>query len=121
MNDATATLTGLPAAYAMALLTLLLSENTALSMGASFLLVLFAVVLLGPVILLSRPQSSLKSKLVALALAFVPVWLGSGLNDDFAYMKYAWLVPFFSYLPLGVAFVNMARKTPQEKEKERTN
>lgn len=105
---------------ATTMLTLLLSENTALSLGFSFLFVLFAVVLLGPVFILSLPQSSLKSKLVALVLAFMLVWLGSGLNDDFAYMKYAWLVPFFSYLPLGVAFVNMARRTPQEKEKGRT-
>ena len=90
-------------------LTLLLSETTTISLFFSLLLVLFALVLLVPVILLSRPKSSGTAKLVALGMALVPIWLGSGMNDDFAYMEYAWLVPFFSYLPLGGVCVNLMR------------
>ncbi|UOQ76762.1 hypothetical protein MUN84_19990 [Hymenobacter sp. 5516J-16] len=91
------------------LLTLLLSETTAISLFFSALLVLFALVLLVPVLLLSRTKSSGTAKLLALGLAVVPIWLGSGLNNDFAYMEYAWLVPFFSYLPLGGVLVNLMR------------
>ncbi|GAB3847527.1 hypothetical protein GCM10028822_09070 [Hymenobacter terrigena] len=95
------------------MLTILLSENTAISLGLSFLLVPFVLVLLVPIFFLSRPKASGTAKLVGLGLALVPIWLGSGLNDDFAYMEYAWLVPFFSYLPLGAALVNMARSVPK--------
>ncbi|HEX8426438.1 hypothetical protein [Hymenobacter sp.] len=94
-------------------LTLFLSETTAISMFLSLLLVLFALFLLASVFLFSRPKSSGTAKILALGLALVPIWLGSGLNDDFAYMEYAWLVPFSSYLPLGGVLINLVRSLPK--------
>ncbi|RSK47491.1 hypothetical protein [Hymenobacter rigui] len=91
------------------LLTLFLSENTASSMFYSMLSVLFALALLLPVLFLSRPTASPPAKVVAVALAVLPAWLGHGVNGDFAYMSYAWLVPFCSYLPLAGVLLNLAR------------
>ncbi|MBO3272225.1 hypothetical protein [Hymenobacter defluvii] len=95
------------------MLTLLLSETTALSMFFSLLLVLFALILVVATVFLSRPTASATAKVVAFGLAIVPIWLGSGLNDDFAYMAYAWLVPFSSYLPLAGVLINLVRSIPK--------
>ncbi|TGD77302.1 hypothetical protein [Hymenobacter wooponensis] len=80
-------------------------------MAFSLLLVLFALALLLPVFFLSRPTASATAKVVAVALAVLPAWLGHGINADFAYMSYAWLIPFCSYLPLAGVLLNLARST----------
>ncbi len=96
------------------LLTLFLSETTPIALASLFLIVLPAVlILLFPVLWLSRPKSSGKAKMVAFGLALLPVGFSSGLNNEFGWMQYGWVVNLPIYLCLGIVFVNLARSLPK--------
>ena len=98
----------------MMLLTLFLSENTPIALAGLFLIVLPAVlILLFPVLWLSRPKSSGKAKLVAFGLALLPVGFGSEINKEFGWMQYGWVLSLPIYLCLAIVFVNLARSAPK--------
>jgi hypothetical protein len=96
--------------------TLLLSENTPIAMAGLLFLVPIMGLLLLPIVLLSRPNSSQKSKIIAFGLALLPAWLGSGISDEFKWMEYGWLVSAFFYSPLVLVLVNVIRGENKPKD-----
>ena len=105
----------------MILLTLLLSETTAISFGMLLLIALVVLVLLIPVFLLSWPRSTWKYKPIALGLALLPIWLSSGLVNEFRYMDGSGLVlslvSSFFHLPLAIAVINIVLSVIKESKK----
>jgi hypothetical protein len=51
--------------------------------------------------------------MVAFGLALLPVGFSSGLNNEFGWMQYGWVVNLPIYLCLGIVFVNLARSLPK--------
>ncbi|TLM96920.1 hypothetical protein [Hymenobacter jeollabukensis] len=87
------------------LLALLLSENTPIALAGFILLLLpLLLIVLLPCYLLTRAGASSKSIVLALVLAALPIWLGQGLASELG-----GLAALFSFLPLALVFVNLAR------------
>ncbi|MBC8084750.1 MAG: hypothetical protein H7Z21_16245 [Hymenobacter sp.] len=99
-------------------LTLLLSETTPIALASLFILAPVVLALYVPILFLSRPKASNTAKLVALGLSLLPIWFSTGWEKELGWMKFAWVVPTFFYLPLGIALVNLARGALKDPPKE---